>query len=314
MISKSSTMDFDISNNERLSLKGNSLFAPKVFHKLKPKGLKIYTFHAGFKKKFNDLLIIIFDEVINTACIYSKTSTPSAPIIWDKKNNKGKVKCLIVNSGNANAFTGKDGIKIIDNYVNFLCKIINCKKSEILVSSTGVIGEIFNPEMITQQILKLRYKKTNDLLDAAKSIMTTDTYPKISIKKIKINNTLVRIFGIAKGSGMIQPNMGTMLGYIFIEAELSSKLLKKLLKENTEYTFNSITVDSDTSTSDTLAIFSLKKNKINFNISSNFKRLKLGIYEIMKDLALKVIKDGEGLSKLIVVNVSGAKTIFQAKN
>ena len=128
-----------------------SLFKPKQIKDFNPKGLKIYTFNAGFKKKDKDLLLIIFDRIINVCCIYSKTSTPSAPIIWDKKNNKGKAKALVVNSGNANAHTGNNGLKIIDTYVKKLSKKIQCKKNEVLVSSTGIIGEIFNPSLITKK-------------------------------------------------------------------------------------------------------------------------------------------------------------------
>ena len=122
-----------------------SIFKPKKIKDFNPSGLNIYTFNAGFKKKDKDLLLIIFNKIVNVCCVYSKTSTPSAPIIWDKKNNKGKVKALVVNAGNANAHTGKDGLKIIDMYVKALTKKIKCKSNEVLVSSTGVIGEKFNP-------------------------------------------------------------------------------------------------------------------------------------------------------------------------
>ena len=179
----------------------------------------------------HDLLIIIFDKAIESSNVYSKTSTPSAPIIWDKKNNKGRVKALIVNSGNANAHTGYEGIKLIDTYVDCLSKKIMCKKNEVLVSSTGVIGEIFDSKLITNKISKLNKFSQGTLIDAAKAIMTTDTYPKTAIQNISINKEKFRIYGIAKGSGMIHPNMGTMLVYIFIEANLSKKMLDKLLKK-----------------------------------------------------------------------------------
>ena len=313
-MNKNLTKDLDLSNNERLSLERSSIFSPNKFQDLKPIGFKIYTFHAGFKKKLDDLLIIIFDELVNCQSVYSKTSTPSAPIIWGKKNNNGKIKALIVNSGNANAHTGIKGLNIIDNYVNFLCKTINCKKNNILVSSTGVIGELFDPNMIIKQCSKIKTKKSNTILDAAKSIMTTDTYPKVSVKRLVINNCKFKIYGIAKGSGMIHPNMGTMLAYIFIEAKLSKSLLKKLINNNLDDTFNSISVDGDTSTSDTLALFSIKNNNINFHDKKNFNKLNYSLRNLMQDLALKVIKDGEGITKLIKVNILNAKNIRQAKN
>ncbi len=289
-----------------------SLFKPKKIEDFNPKGLRIYTFNAGFKKKEKDLLLIIFDKVINISCVYSKTSTPSAPIIWDKKNNKGKAKALIVNAGNANAHTGNNGLKIIDKYVKVLTKKIKCKTNEVLVSSTGVIGEKFNPNLISNKFKKLNSKCKNSLLDGAKAIMTTDTFAKVSIKNINLDNNSFKIYGIAKGSGMIQPNMGTMLVYIFLECEVSKIQMKRLLKTNLDNTFNSITVDSDTSTSDTLIMFSVSNKIINLN-KKNFKILNNKIYELMHDLSLQVIKDGEGVSKLIKVNVLNSKTKKQAK-
>ncbi len=289
-----------------------SIFKPKKIKDFNPKGLNIFTFNAGFKKKDKDLLLIIFDKIINVCCVYSKTSTPSAPIIWDKKNNKGKVKALVVNAGNANAHTGKDGLKIIDKYVKVLTKKIECKPKEVLVSSTGVIGEIFNPNIIINKFNKLNSKNKNSLLESAKAIMTTDTYPKISIKNINLDNQSFKIYGIAKGSGMIQPNMGTMLAYIFIECEVSKQLMLRLLKNNLDNTFNSITVDSDTSTSDTLMMFSVGNKNININ-KKNFQILNCKIYELMHDLSLQVIKDGEGVSKLLRVNILNARSKNQAK-
>ena len=236
MNKKSSTKDLGLTSNERLFLKNKSIFSPKKFIDLKPNSFRIYTFHAGFKKKFDDLLVIIFDKPVNFASVYSKTSTPSAPIIWDKINNKNLIKALIVNSGNANAHTGKKGITIIDKYVDYLSKIILCEKNEIMVSSTGVIGEIFDPKLIINQISKINKNNSTSILEASKSIMTTDTYPKVAKKNVVIKNRSFKIYGIAKGSGMIQPNMGTMLVYIFIEAKLTKPLLKKLLNKNLENT------------------------------------------------------------------------------
>ncbi len=310
----SSTKDLGLSSNERLHIENKSIFSPKKYLNLKPNGFKIYTFHAGFKKSFEDLLIIIFEKSAKNSVVYSKTSTPSAPIIWDKKYNKGVTKALIVNSGNANAHTGNKGIKTIDKYTEYLAKFLDCKKSEILVSSTGVIGELFNSNLIINQINKIKDIPTKSLLDAAKAIMTTDTYPKISIKNIKINNTNLKIYGIAKGSGMIYPNMGTMLVYIFIEANISKKILSKLLNNNLENTFNSITTDGDTSTSDTLVLFSVDNSTINFNINKNYEILQKSIFDLMKELSLKVVKDGEGISKLIKINIIKSKSKKQAKN
>ncbi len=314
MKKNTSTKDLGLSSNERLFLKNKSIFMPKKYINLKPYGLKIYTFNAGFKKKFEDLLILIFDQPVNSKIVYSKTSTPSAPIIWDKKHNNGSVKALIVNSGNANAHTGDKGLKNIDKYVSNLSKLLNCKKNEILVSSTGVIGQELNPNLIINQISRITKKQSGDLLDAAKSIMTTDTFPKILVKNVKINKTKFKIYGIAKGSGMIFPNMGTMLVYIFIETDLSKKILNQLLKDNLEETFNSISSDGDTSTSDTLCLFSIKKTKLNFNSKRNYNILCKSVNSLMKDLSLNVVKDGEGISKLIKVNVLKSRSKKQARN
>ncbi len=313
MKKNSSTKDLNLSNAKRFFFDAKSPFTPKKYSNLKPINFKIFTFKAGFKKGTEDLLIVVFDKVVNSLNFFSKTSTPSAPIIWSKKNNKGKVKALIVNSGNANAHTGQAGIKIIDHYTDFLSKYIGCKKNEIIVSSTGVIGEIFDPKLITKQIEKINFSKDKDLLSAAKAIMTTDTYPKICIKTVHINNYKFKIYGIAKGSGMIKPNMATMLVYIFVEAKLPKMILKKLIKNNIENTFNSITVDSDTSTSDTLVVFSLNKYEINFKNKNNLEKLNLSICELMNDLSQKVIRDGEGITKLLKVDVFNARSNTQAK-
>ena len=290
-----------------------SIFAPKNFINLSPKFLKMYSMNVGFKKKDKDLLIVIFENPINVECVYSKTSTPSAPIIWDKKNNKGKCKVLIVNAGNANAHTGNNGIKIIDKYVGYLSSLLKCKKNEILVSSTGVIGEVFDPNIIIKSFKNILNSKKIDLIKAASSIMTTDTFPKTASHSVKIDNNIIRIYGIAKGSGMIFPNMGTMLAYIFVECSLSNIELKKLIKDNIDNTFNSISVDGDTSTSDTLMLFSVSKLKINLK-KNNYTNLSNAIQKVMKNLSMQVIKDGEGLSKLIEVSVTNAKNPTQAKN
>ena len=152
MRKKSSTKDLILSSNERLSLKKRSFFTPKNYFNTFPKGFKIYTFNAGFKKKLDDLLIIVFDKPVNVSVVYSKTSMPSAPIIWDKKNNNGTAKVLIVNSGNANAHTGNKGLKTIDIYTGQLAKFLKCSVKNILVSSTGVIGEYLDSNKISKKI------------------------------------------------------------------------------------------------------------------------------------------------------------------
>ena len=313
MNKKTSTKDLKLSRNERLKISNLSVFKPHKISNIIPLDFKLFSFNAGFKKKNKDLLIIIFDTPVNVHCVYSLTSTPSAPIIWDKKNNKGKCKALIVNSGNANAHTGKKGLKIIDMYISKLLRKIKCKKEEVLVSSTGVIGEIFKPDLIIKSINKINKMQTTDLVGAAEAIMTTDTFPKTCIKKVEIENEKIKIYGFAKGSGMIQPNMGTMLVYMFIEGLINKFQLKKLIHNNIEDSFHSISVDSDTSTSDTLMLFSISNKKINLKSKKNFNLISKGLFDVMQNLAYQVIKDGEGLSKIIKINVKNAKTSIQAK-
>ena len=308
---KNATKDLSLKSNDRLYLKSRSPFAPKHYKNFKPKGFKIFTFHSGFKKKNDDLLIIIFDTNVNMACKFSLTSMPSAPIIWDKKNNKGTCKALIVNSGNANAHTGKKGVKNIDIYTKAIAKFLNCSINNILVSSTGVIGEQINPNLILKKIKLLNTENDKKIIDAARSIWTTDTFVKTSIHNIQIDDQNLKIYGFCKGSGMINPNMGTMLAYIFIDCEISSKILNKLLSQNIENTFNSISVDGDTSTSDTIALFSNPIRKI--NIKNNFNQISNVLQKVMKELSLKIVTDGEGVKKLIKVSVIKAKNKNQAK-
>ncbi len=314
MNKKTSSKDFGLSSNEKLFNSIGSPFKPKKYINIIPKGLKLYSFHTGFKQKYKDLLILIFDNIASVKCVYSLTSTPSAPIIWDKKYNKGNCKALIINSGNANAHTGKQGLNIIDKYVSTLIKKLKIKKNHVLVSSTGVIGELFDPRLIIQAIKKIDKSKQADLLISAKTIMTTDTYPKTFLKKIKIDNKIINIFGFAKGSGMIQPNMGTMLAYIFIDCSIDKSNLNNLMKDNLDNTFNSISVDSDTSTSDTLMLFALPNKSIKINNKKNYSLLSNALFDVMKNLSLSIIKDGEGISKLIQVDVINALSKKQAKN
>lgn len=296
----------------RFYTKSKSPFAPKHFKDLNPKGFKIFTFHSGFKKKNDDLLFVIFDKALDVACKYSLTSMPSAPIIWDKKNNKGKCKALIVNSGNANAHTGTQGVRNINKYTKELAKLLACSEKEILVSSTGVIGEQLNPNLICKKIKLIKTSNKKLLIDAARSISTTDTFVKTSIYNLRIGSKNIKIYGFAKGSGMIHPKMGTMLAYVFIDCEINSNILQKLLSENIDETFNSISVDSDTSTSDTVMLFSNPLKKI--NIKSNYIKISNILNKVMKDLSIKIITDGEGVKKLIKVKVVNAKTKNQAKN
>ena len=293
-----------------------SPFQPKKINDVKTSGLKIYTFNIGYKKFNDDLLVIVFEKLVELASVFTKSSTPSAPVIWNKEQYKSNLcKVLIVNSGNANAYTGKIGIASIKKYSSFASQIFNCKLNQVFVSSTGVIGEQLNPNSIITKLKLINNIQPKNLIHAAKAIMTTDTYPKVAVETVRINGKKFRIYGIAKGSGMIAPNMGTMLSYLFIETSLSSKALNKLLKTNIEESFNSISVDGDMSTSDTVVVFALGNTKLKNIEKKNkiFKSISTSLIKVMNKLALQIVCDGEGISKLIEVNVSNSKNKTQAK-
>ena len=282
-------------------------------------GLNFKIFKSGIKKNNTDLLFIKFPKFSSISGVFTKSQTPSASVI-DCKNKvnlkNSSIRCLVVNSGNANAFTGVKGTNTVNQITKFLSNIYNCDKNEIFTSSTGVIGEELNPIKITSCIENKKPVFENSIEEAAKSIMTTDTFPKYAISKVKYKNFKVNVFGIAKGSGMIAPNMGTMLAYIFTDLNISSKVLQQILNNENEKTFNSITVDSDTSTSDTCLLIStnqLKNEKIN-NFSDKFLNdFKKCVSNIMLDLAKKIVIDGEGAKKIIKISLENAKSITSAK-
>ncbi len=292
-----------------------SPFKPKSIKNYRPHDLKIYTLEAGFKKNDKDLLVVVFDKLVPFVNAYSKTSMPSAPIIWDKKNNNNFCKVLIVNSGNANAHTGKRGINQIEKYTKVASRIFQCKKDEILVSSTGVIGEELDSAKIIKKLNCISKNSLKSIKDAAKAIMTTDTFPKVEVIKFRYKSNQITIYGFAKGSGMIAPNMGTMLAYIFIEAPLKKKDLKKILNKHLNSTFNSISVDGDTSTSDTIMLFSTGLNNKKIIMNDNLlNKISAKVHDIMLNLSKQIVSDGEGISKLIEVTVSNAKNKVQASN
>lgn len=296
--------------------KNISPFKPRKIIDVKTAGFNVYTFNCGFKKIKDDLLVIVFEKPVKLASVFTKSSTISAPIVWYKKQNKtNSCKVLIVNSGNANAYTGDNGILSIKKYSSFGAKIFNCNLNQVLISSTGIIGKYLDPTPIIRKLKLIKNTKSQNLIEAAKAIMTTDTYPKIILETVMINKKKIRIYGIAKGSGMIAPNMGTMLSYIFIDAFLTNYQLNKLLKTNIEDSFNSISVDGDMSTNDTVMLFAVgnkKLEKVKIK-TKNFRLISNSIKKAMTKLALQIVCDGEGISKLIEVNVFNAQNKNQAK-
>lgn len=291
-----------------------SPLAPKTFPSLKAiSGLELKVAASGIKyKQRSDVLIVDFIEDFHAAGVFTKSLCPSAPVDHCKTIlHKQLAKTLIVNSGNANAFTGKQGKATTDSVAKALSEYHNCTTDMIYMASTGVIGEPLDAD-------KLIYARHNnqpaDWLEAAKAIMTTDTYPKLATREIIYKGQPVTINAIAKGSGMIAPNMATMLSFIFTDLSIPAPLMQQLLKEAVEVSFNSISVDSDTSTSDTVLFFA-KANEAEYIDPSDtdFNQFKLAFTSLLQELALSIIKDGEGATKLIKVKVNGATTDLAAK-
>ncbi|MGE5515376.1 MAG: bifunctional glutamate N-acetyltransferase/amino-acid acetyltransferase ArgJ [Bacteroidota bacterium] len=258
-----------------------------------------------------DLLLVEVDAGTHVAGVYTKSLTCSAPVDWCKQASaKGKGRLLIVNSGNANAFTGAAGIASVERTAAKASALFDCKKSEIYIASTGTIGVPLPDEKITESLEAARAKLADDAwAEAAKAIMTTDTFPKGSTRTAVIDGHQVTINGIAKGAGMIAPDMATMLSFVFTDADLPHDVLQELLTKGTDRSFNCITVDSDTSTSDTLLLFATGKAKHAKITDAKDKRLadfKAKLFDVLLDLAHQVVKDGEGAGKFVEITVTGA--------
>jgi len=283
--------------------------------------IKLATVNCGIKyKNRDDLLLVAFDDDANVAGVFTKSSMPAAPIVWCKSIYKNKTaRALIVNAGNANAFTGKQGEETVKATATAVAKQLNCRPEDVFVASTGVIGEQLNADLITNALPQLMQKLANNQQswqEAAKSIMTTDTKPKIMTKFCDIDGKNVSLIGFAKGSGMIAPNMATMLAFIFTDANICSNTLQTLLQEANETSFNAITVDSDQSTNDTVLLFATKTakhNQINNSHGANLASFRSALQELMLDLAKMIVVDGEGAKKLIEIMVEGATNKLQAK-
>tara|TARA_B100000787_G_scaffold152024_1_gene125353 strand:- start:3902 stop:5203 length:1302 start_codon:yes stop_codon:yes gene_type:complete len=297
-------------------------------------GLSISVVSANlYKDNRDDLTMFYFRDGANYASVYTQSKILSENIKWNLNQKNKKIYSLIVNTRNANAFTGKQGYQSLRNIADLTSKQLTEKQkkdedtpkkisaNEIFFGCTGTIGEIFpENEIITQipnLINKINYIQNKFIwMKAALGIMTTDTKPKLAMEECKIGNEKIKIYGIAKGSGMIHPNMATTLAYIFTDATLSNDILNKLLKKNIFTTFNAITCDGDTSTNDMVSIFSTGKVK-NSSIK-NLKDRKIKSFDnalnkVLLNLAKRVVADGEGATKFITVNVKNCKTEIDAK-
>ncbi|MCA1909364.1 MAG: bifunctional glutamate N-acetyltransferase/amino-acid acetyltransferase ArgJ [Magnetospirillum sp.] len=275
-------------------------------------GVRLATHECAIRYKGRtDLLLAEMDAGTSVAGVYTRSLTCSAPVEWCKAASaKGSARLLVVNSGNANAFTGSAGQASVERTVAAAAQEFGCKKSEVFVASTGTIGVVLPDERITENLPAAKAKLTADFWqEAAKAIMTTDTFPKGATRQAVIDGQVVTINGIAKGAGMIAPDMATMLSFVFTDASLPHDVLQELLKKGADRSFNSITVDSDTSTSDTLLLFATGKVKHAAIKDASDKRLKdfkAKLFDLLLDLSHQVVKDGEGATKFVEVTVTGA--------
>ena len=291
-----------------------SPLAPKTFPALPPlAGVRLGTGAAGVRyKDRTDVLFAVFAPGTQVGGVLTKSKTASAAVEWCRQNLKaGSARALVVNSGNANAFTGKAGLEGARAVALSAAGIAGCRAQEVFVASTGVIGEPLPAEKITRVLGSIAQDAAmTGWRAAAEAIMTTDTFPKVATASAKIDNHRVTLNGIAKGSGMIAPDMATMLAFIFTDAKLPAGVLQDLIATGTQSSFNAITVDSDTSTSDTLLFFATGKGANHPVITkASDKRLvefRQRLEEVLLNLALQVVRDGEGASKLIRIDVSGA--------
>jgi len=290
-----------------------SPLAPARFPGLLPiDGVRLATAHCGIRyKSRTDLTVVLLDSGTAVAGVFTRSLTAGAPVDWCRKALPlGRARAIVVNSGNANVFTGKAGRKATEATARAMAKLLGCGPREIYVSSTGVIGEVLPYEKIIAALPGAATAASVRAWDeAARAIMTTDTFPKGATRTARIGGTRVVINGIAKGSGMIAPDMGTMLAYVFTDANLPAKVLQSLLTQGNERAFNSITVDGDTSTSDTLLLCATGKAKHKRVASAAdplLKDFRGKLNEVLIDLAQQIVRDGEGAEKFITIEVSGA--------
>ncbi len=296
-----------------------SPLAPRKINKISPiYGINVSSTHCGLKKNNKqDLVLIKLDSPGELLGLFTNSKTPGEPIVWNKKIHKfGKVSVILINSGNANVFNGEAGKSSLLNIVTEISSKLKVPKKHIYIASTGVIGEPLDENKIIKQLPFLISNLQNDSnswLKAAKAIMTTDTFPKIHSEHFFAKTDII-INGIAKGSGMIAPNMATMLAFIFTNLSFKRQDFRQKFQEIVNKTFNSITVDGDTSTSDMVLFFSVndKKNSIKLK-KKNIEKFFSHLEKLAAKLAEYIVKDGEGASKFLKIKIKGAKSINDAK-
>jgi glutamate N-acetyltransferase / amino-acid N-acetyltransferase len=278
-------------------------------------GVKLATAAAGIRyKDRTDVLLAVLDQGTTVAGVFTQSKCPSAPVEWCRAKLKaGQARVLVVNSGNANAFTGKTGRQATTLTASIAAKAVGCKADTVFLASTGVIGEPLDAGKFDGVLGTLAKNAVpGGWLDAARAIMTTDTFPKVATSTVKLGNARVTINGMAKGSGMIAPDMATMLAFVFTDAPIAAAALQSLLKAGVEDTFNAITVDGDTSTSDTLLAFATGAAaahgapRITRASDLRLKAFTKALQGVLADLSEQVARDGEGARKLVEIIVEGA--------
>ena len=297
-----------------------SPLTPAAFPELPPiAGVRLAVGQCGIKYQGRtDLMVAELAPGTTVAGVFTRSLTASAPVEWCREALPGgRARAVVVNSGNSNAFTGRHGEGTVAATVDATAELLGCAPNQVFVASTGVIGQPMPPKLIPQHLPGvLSTLSETAWSEAARAIMTTDTFPKAVTRRAVIGGTTVTINGICKGSGMIAPDMATMLGFVFTDAAIEAPVLQKLLSDATERSFNCVTVDGDTSTSDTVLLFATGKagNKsVNRAGAKRLQDFRRALDEVMLELAHQIARDGEGATKFVTLTVAGAESRKAAK-
>ena len=300
-----------------------SPFAPETLVQLPPiEGVAFATAEAGIRYKGRtDLMVARLAAGTTAAGVLTRSKTCSAPVLWCRDSLKtGRARVLVVNSGNANAFTGKRGSDATRMTAEAAAKAAGCAPDEVYVASTGVIGEPLEADKFTHLLDGLVAAAAPDAFDpAARAIMTTDTYPKLATRRVEIDGVAVTINGFCKGAGMIAPDMATMLCFIFTDAVIAAPALQEMVAEHAATTFNCMTVDGDTSTSDTCLLFATGaaagrgQKPVTSASDARAAAFSAALHDLMRDLAIQVARDGEGISKFVTFEIEGAESWAAAR-
>ena len=297
-----------------------SPLAPKAFPEMPAvAGVRLSTTACGIRyRDRSDACLVELAGGSSVAGVFTRSKTASAPVEWCRRSlSGGRARAILINSGNANAFTGAAGVAAVERTAKAVAELVDCRPREVFLASTGVIGEPLPDERLTSALQSLQRRLSSEAWqDAAEAIMTTDTYPKGATRQAELGGAAVTVNGIAKGSGMIAPDMATMLAFVFTDARIPPGVLQTLLAAVVRDSFNAITVDSDTSTSDTVllcATGAVRHPKVAAPDEPRLRGLRAALGEVMVDLAQQVVRDGEGAEKFIAIDVSGAASRAAAR-